>query len=172
MSLCLNHLLCWYSHISFDKTNLPEGYKVKLIDIENNNSSDTPYTYNSETKNIKKFKVIVERPLVEIKEDSPLSLEYTYTYPNPYKGASHPQTKARGQKGITFRYKTSGSVQKVTIEVYNLAGKLVDRFEGELTGETNWSFADNLANGVYIYRITVSDGKNTKSKTGKMVVIK
>lgn len=101
-----------------------------------------------------------------------LNLIYAYNYPNPYRGTT-PEMKARGKSGATFRYRASGDIQRVVIEVYNLAGRLVDKFEDTtIDGEVNWGFADRLSNGVYIYRITITDGRKNIAKTGKMVVVR
>lgn len=106
-----------------------------------------------------------------------LLIEKVYSFPNPYMGNTKENTPAGKQKyqadGITFRYKASGELQKVVIEIFNIKGKLIDKFYDEtIDGEVNYNFANKLANGVYIYRISISDGKKTRSKTGKIVVLK
>jgi hypothetical protein len=100
-----------------------------------------------------------------------------FTYPNPYCGNQASKTPSSKLKytseGITFRYKASGNIQKVTIEIYNIKGKLIDKFyDYTIDGEANYDYVDKLANGIYIYRITVSDGKISKSKKGKIVILK
>lgn len=73
-----------------------------------------------------------------------------------------------------LKKKLLGNIQKITIEVYNLAGRLVDRFEDDtIDGETTWTFADKLANGVYIYRITIYRITTIpESKIGKLVIMR
>ncbi len=100
-----------------------------------------------------------------------ITLSDVFIYPNPYRGGN--AFSASGQQGIKFKYKASGNVQNVVIEIYTIKGKLVDRIENlSGNGEANYNFADKLPNGVYIYRITLSDGTNKVSKTGKIVVVK
>jgi hypothetical protein len=104
-----------------------------------------------------------------------ISIEKIYTYPNPYIGAKiQDEKKAKyTSSGIKFRYEAEGNIQKVTIEIYNIKGKLIDKFyDYTIDGEANYDYVDKLSNGVYIYRISVSDGGKTVSKTGKIVVLK
>jgi hypothetical protein len=81
--------------------------------------------------------------------------------------------KYTSNTGIKFRYKATGDIKKVVIEIYNIKGKLIERFEDTtIDGEANYDFAEKLANGVYIYRITISDGKKNISKRGKIVILR
>jgi hypothetical protein len=164
--------------VNLDTSNLPEGYRVKLIDLSREYGvGSNEYIYNSGDGGVRKFKLIVEKPLIDTQEKA-LSLEYTYSYPNPYSGKRTELTPAGKLRytadSLTFRYKATGDIKKVVIEIYNIKGKLIERFEDTtIDGEANYDFAEKLANGVYIYRITISDvNNNKKSKTGKLVILK
>jgi hypothetical protein len=163
--------------INIDTSNLPEGYRVKLIDLSREYGvGSNEYIYNSGNGKTRKFKLIVEKPLIDTQEKA-LSLEYTYSYPNPYSGKRTEVTPAGKLKytadSLTFRYKATGDIKKVVIEIYNIKGKLIERFEDTtIDGEANYDFAEKLANGVYIYRITISDGKKNVSKRGKIVILR
>jgi hypothetical protein len=163
--------------INIDTSNLPEGYRVKLIDLSREYGvGSNEYIYNSGNGGVRKFKLIVEKPLIDTQEKA-LSLEYTYAYPNPYSGKRTESTPAEKLRytadSLTFRYKATGDIKKVVIEIYNIKGKLIERFEDTtIDGEANYDFAEKLANGVYIYRITISDGRKNISKRGKIVILR
>jgi hypothetical protein len=106
-----------------------------------------------------------------------IKIENLYAFPNPYMGnikeGVKPQKLKYVSSGIKFKYKTSGDVKKVFLEIFNIKGKLLDKiFDEEIDGEIDYNPVDRLANGVYIYRITVSDGKKIVSKKGKIVILK
>ena len=122
------------------------------------------YSYNSGSGGKRYFRIIVGKKLeVGGGQEEPLSLQ-VHNFPNPDTTGN-----------TTFKYNASLEISRVTIEVYNLAGRLVDRFE-DLTptdGTYQWQFGKRLANGVYIYRITVQDiyGREV-SRTGKLAVLR
>jgi hypothetical protein len=117
-------------------------------------------------------KYLKELKLDEIETQDGINLISCYTYPNPYRGTAE-SARAKEQTGIKFRYKATGDIKKVVIEIYNIKGKLIERFEDTtIDGEANYDFAEKLANGVYIYRITISDGKKNVSKRGKIVILR
>lgn len=157
--------------VSLDTVNAPKGYSVKLEDVTANvSSSANVYTYNSGQGGVRKFKLVAAKKSANVIEDGALDLTQVYFYPNPYrKSASVVWSAGRGAR---LRYKASGSIQKVTIEFYTLNGKLVRRMESTSPDEdVNMDFTNQLPNGVYIYRLTVSDGVNSKSKVGKLVIV-
>lgn len=112
-----------------------------------------------------------------------LKIEKAYAFPNPYMGSEKKGVKPEKLKYISdnlkFRYEVAGENLKfILIEIFNIKGKLVDRIlkfpeESEIpAGEIEYPVSEKLSNGVYIYRITISDGKNKKSRTGKLVILR
>lgn len=109
-----------------------------------------------------KIKYYKASALVESSADAAsLFASKPYVYPNPDKTGN-----------ATFRYLTSPSVMRVSVEVYNLAGKLIEKFDGNLNGETKWLFGDTVAAGVYFFRITAYTSDNKEAVTGKLVVLR
>lgn len=151
--------------LSWDIKTLPPGAKLYLQDME----SGAPLTMtgqNSMTVSVnekKTFKIKYYKPsaLSESGENGALFASKPYMFPNPDRTGN-----------ATFRYVTGPNVMRVGIEVYNLAGKLVDKFDGDLNGETHWLFGDRVAAGVYYYRITAYAADGKESVVGKMVVVR
>lgn len=151
--------------LSWDIKTLPPGAKLFLQDME----SGSPLTMtgqNSMTVSVnekKTFKIKYYKPsaLSESGENGALFASKPYMFPNPDRTGN-----------ATFRYVTGPNVMRVGIEVYNLAGKLVDKFDGDLNGETHWLFGDRVAAGVYYYRITAYAADGKESVVGKMVVVR
>ena len=86
-----------------------------------------------------------------------------YTYPNPAKGAA-----------LTFKFKPADKAY-VKIDVYNIAGEKVARLEKEncpagLTSEIVWGI-ENIASGVYQYRVEAVSASGTKSVIKRLAVI-
>jgi hypothetical protein len=84
-----------------------------------------------------------------------LSESKVYTYPNP----------AKGDK-LSFKYYL-GSKADVKVDVYNVAGQLIAHFEKDnnpagLASEFEWNM-QNIASGVYIWRIEARSGNETKA---------
>jgi hypothetical protein len=85
-------------------------------------------------------------------------------YPNPF----NPNT--------TIRYGLA-SEGRVSIKIYNLAGQSVRELIGNIESagfhEVNFN-ADNLASGIYFYRITVSpiNGDKEFVDTRKLILLK
>lgn len=160
--------------------------KIALLDVTANTLVDMTqnisYQYPSGNGGRRLFKIFYGKELVEKEQEKhmgPVNLLEAYTAPNPYRGmSSSGGVDAKGKllpstSGITFRYKLNGQVMRVQIEVYTITGKLVDKFEGELDGDTIWPSGNLLANGVYIWRITAYDAQgNQAKKINKLVVIK
>ncbi len=91
-----------------------------------------------------------------------ISSESVYTYPNPAKGDT-----------VTFKFLVSDK-SHVTINVYNIAGEKVAKFEKKdcqagIASEIVWNIK-NIASGVYIYRIDAISSGGKKSLTKKMAI--
>jgi hypothetical protein len=92
-----------------------------------------------------------------------LSESKVYTYPNP----------AKGDK-LSFKYYL-GSKADVKVDVYNVAGQLIAHFEKDnnpagIASEFEWNM-QNIASGVYIWRIEARSGSETKAIKKKLAVI-
>jgi fibronectin type 3 domain-containing protein len=166
--------------ITFEEIEkLSEGNVLLLEDLTSgkrvNITKEKVYEFTPGAGGIREFRIRVVKES-EISKTLNLKLENISTYPNPYMGKLQTgvsSSKAKYQSpNVTFRYKADGIIQNVVIEIYNIKGKLIARFFGETDGDTEWDGVSNLSNGVYIYRITVSDGIKKVSKTGKLVILK
>jgi M6 family metalloprotease-like protein len=86
-----------------------------------------------------------------------------YNYPNPTRGSS-----------TTIRY-TLGQEAEVRIRIYDLAGDLVDEFDGSgyahTENEVEWDLAD-VASGVYLCRVEAQGGGSTRTAFCKIAVVK
>lgn len=93
--------------------------------------------------------------LVGVKEENParVAVRSLQVTPNPCKGRA------------TIRFATT-SPASYEVAVLSSDGRLVERFAGVAEGETGLKLKNNLAAGVYLYRVTVAG----KSHTGKLVV--
>jgi len=95
-----------------------------------------------------------------------LGIEEIANYPNPFSG----------ETVFTFRLTKSADVK---LEIYTTAGRLVKRYNevpmdagyNEIPESGAWDGSD-LAAGVYLYKITANDSKNTITKTAKLVIMR
>jgi hypothetical protein len=92
-----------------------------------------------------------------------LSADAVYTYPNP----------ARGDN-LTFKFYVSDKA-RITVDVYNVAGEKVARLEktgcpAGLTSEIIWNI-ENIASGVYVYRLSAESASGSKTITKKLAII-
>lgn len=93
-----------------------------------------------------------------------LSKAMVYNYPNP----------ARGNV-TNFRYYVDRDAD-ITIKIYNIAGELVDKLEGQGIGgrqdnEITWDIS-RIASGVYIYQLQARSNQGSKTVIKKLAVIK
>jgi hypothetical protein len=101
-----------------------------------------------------------------------LTLNNVYNYPNPVSSYTY----------FVFEDNFDGSMQDVTIDIYNTSGSLVRVLQTQITpagyssGPMFWDGMDGngnkISNGVYFYRIIVrSKNQTTISSTRKLLVI-
>jgi hypothetical protein len=162
-------------NLSFIPTSLPEGLKISLLDKKENKviniKENNTYTYNSGRDIKREFLIVIGKY-----QAGDLSISKVYNYPNPARPIPDAEGKLSGASAATkFVYKaTTGFITSAKIEIYNIRGKLIKTIIDETPndGEYDWNFGNSLSNGVYIYKITVSDGVKNITKTGKLVVIK
>lgn len=86
-----------------------------------------------------------------------------YTYPNPARGDT-----------LTFKFRPADKAS-VVIDVYNVAGEKVARFEkincpAGVTSEIVWNIRD-IASGAYVYRVRAESASGSKAVTKKLAVI-
>lgn len=107
-----------------------------------------------------------------VAREANLALSHILNYPNPF------TTKTK----FFIEHNQCCTSLKVLIQVYTISGKIVKsinqtinnqgfRFDGiEWDGKDD--FGDKLARGVYIYRVSVTDGNNKKAeKIEKLVIL-
>ena len=92
-----------------------------------------------------------------------ISADLVYTYPNPAKGGI-----------LTFKFKPAYEAF-VKIDVYNVAGEKVAKFEkagcqAGVTSEIQWNI-ENIASGVYIYIVEAASAAGSKKITKKLAII-
>ena len=92
-----------------------------------------------------------------------LNADEVYTYPNPAKGST-----------LTFKFRPAYKTF-VKIDVYNIAGEKVAKFEradcpAGVVSEIPWNI-ENIASGVYQYRVEAASASGTKSVMKRLAVI-
>jgi hypothetical protein len=108
-----------------------------------------------------------------VQEKSEPSLAHVYNYPNPF----------TTRTSFMFEHNQSCNQLEVQIQIYTISGKLVKNIQqlvptqGFRSEGIEWDgkddFGDQLAKGVYVYRLKVKnmDGE-TAEKTEKLVILK
>jgi len=103
-----------------------------------------------------------------ILEDSrSLHLERVVNYPNPFAGRT------------AFTFQTNRDGADVTVKIYTINGRLIREINGEITqtgfNKIDWDGLDDdgntIANGVYLYKIIISDGESKSEKIEKLVKV-
>ncbi len=110
---------------------------------------------------------------VEVRAQREFELTQVMNYPNPF------------SKETNFYYHLSSSAERVEIEIFTLAGRLIKHLpnaskEAGINFSTTWDGkdqdGDRVANGVYIYKVTAEgriDGEAKKKEVfGKAVVLR
>lgn len=99
--------------------------------------------------------------------DESASLEMVYNYPNPTPGGTH----------FTFQLPDAADV---TIRIFTVAGRLIKTIESPGLGagyrQVYWDgrdeSGDQLANGVYLYKVSMSGAARQDSKYSKIVIMR
>lgn len=141
--------------VQYQLKSLPDGrssIKIRAWDSYNNSAmSETYFTVATSDR---------------------LTITDVMNYPNPFSGSTF----------FTMRQNQSGPVQ-IIIKIYTLAGRMIQTVDG-ITGQAE-SFVripwdgrdrdgDNLANGVYLYKVTARtlDGRFSTEALGKLTVLR
>lgn len=138
--------------------------KVTGASVDMTKQSSYSYTPGpTEVYSGREFEVIVlPKGSLFASADGSLFAGKVYNFPNPDRIGN-----------ATFRYAVNPlSVTRVSIEVFNIAGKHIKTLEADpYSIEYHWNF--DLSTGVYVYRITAyaADGRQ-ESQVSKLVVLK
>ena len=101
---------------------------------------------------------------IQVQEGRGLLLSDVLFHPNPMRDEGH------------FTYSLPAEAESVDIQVFSLAGRLVDQLSGSTLSGYNqvaWEPAQELANGIYLYRIAVRvPGAEAVEKTAAIQVMK
>ena len=131
----------------------PHSLQIKAWDTHNNSSTS-------------KIEFIVA-------SSEKLALEHVYNIPNPFLTTTT----------FHFDHNRAGQELDIRIQIFTVSGKLIKTLQGFSNGSTHFSdltwngkddYDDNLAKGVYIYKLNVRsriDGENT-SRFEKLVLLK
>jgi hypothetical protein len=138
----------------YQMENLTEGWhslRVKVWDVFNNSSEKTI-----------EFKVLPADRII---------MANAFNYPNP----------ASDHTFFSFEHNKPGEELKVTISIYNMEGRLINNIiETVLTGGYNstlpeWDLKDSNGNmlrqGIYPYRIRITDSKGSYTDSFQKLVI-
>ena len=107
-----------------------------------------------------------------VSNQADLALTHILNYPNPF------TTKTK----FFIEHNQCCTSLKVVIQVYTISGKVVKSITQTINNEgfrfdgIDWDgkddFGDKLARGVYIYKVSVTDGsKKTADKIEKLVIL-
>ena len=107
-----------------------------------------------------------------VAKQAELALTHILNYPNPF------TTKTR----FFIEHNQCCTTLKVVIQIYTVAGKMVKSFSQTINNEgfrfdgIEWDgkdeFGDKLARGVYVYKVSVTDGSKKKAdKIEKLVIL-
>lgn len=129
-------------------TEGPHEFKIQAFDNLNNLSEST-----------------VE---VKVAKSSALLLTEVVNFPNPFKNSTK------------FTFQTNVEGADVTVKIYTATGRLIQKLYGLSHMGYNdgiiWDGTDRdgdeVANGVYLYKIILKDGKSKKEKIEKLVVLR
>lgn len=141
--------------IKYPFNKLPDGnhkLSLKVWDVQNNSSTST-------------LDFVVS-------SNAELALTHVLNYPNPF------TTKTK----FFIEHNQCCTTLKVMIQIYTITGKVVKSINQTINNEgfrfdgIEWDgkdeFGDKLARGVYIYRVSVSDGSKKKAdKIEKLVIL-
>jgi hypothetical protein len=104
----------------------------------------------------------------KITGSSELLLADVVNYPNPF------------AQSTRFTFQTNRDNVEVTIKIYTINGRLIQQLEGGVANagynEIPWDGldkdGDELANGVYLYKIILKDNEDKKEVIEKLVILK
>lgn len=172
--------------IGHDLTATLDGNEQNLIvlndlfqaDLNSYNSGTVNYQFNNLSDGIHTLKIKAWDVLnnssekeVEFKVNTGLKISRVYNYPNPVTDETH----------FVFEHNQYGELFDVTISIYDLQGRLVDRMDksvlsdGLSSNSVTWNPASRgiyLPKGIYVYRITATSSEGfSASGSGRMLIL-
>jgi hypothetical protein len=107
-----------------------------------------------------------------VAEESSLEIDHVLNYPNPFTTYTE----------FWFEHNQAFSMLNVSVEIFTISGRLVKSLfktmqtDGYRSEPIAWDgkdeFGDNLARGVYVYKLTVkNETGNTIEKFEKLVIL-
>jgi hypothetical protein len=172
--------------IGHDLTATLDGDEQNLIvlndlfqaDLNSYNSGTVNYQFTNlsegvHTLRIKAWDVLNNSSVKEVKfnVNTGLKISRVYNYPNPVKDETH----------FVFEHNQFGELFEVTVSIYDLQGRLVDRMDksvlsdGLSSNPIPWNPSARgvfVPGGIYIYRITATTGEGfSASGSGKMMIL-
>ena len=137
--------------INYPLDNVGEGeHRLHILAYDNvNNPSEREIT----------FKVV---------KSENIALSDVINYPNPF------STSTR------FTFQTNRTGADVTVKIYTISGRLIEELRGISVSGYNddivWNGrdrdGDTVANGVYLYKIILDDGQDSKEVIEKLVIVR
>jgi len=102
-----------------------------------------------------------------------LVLSDVVNYPNPTDGETH----------FTFQAQpaTDAALVEVGIKIYTISGRLIKKMDGLYLQQPGYNYyhwdgrdedGSEIANGVYLYKVTIKEGDTSKEVLEKLVVLK
>jgi len=136
--------------------NLPAGEHVLTLKAWDNLNNPSEQTIN--------FRVSDAKGLV---------LSDVVNYPNPF----------AGETNFTFQAQPSSdaSLVDVEIKIYTVSGRLIQKLDGLYLQQPGYNYypwdgrdedGDEIANGVYLYKVTLKEGDASKEVIEKLVVLR
>ncbi|MCB0313466.1 MAG: T9SS type A sorting domain-containing protein, partial [Calditrichaeota bacterium] len=100
---------------------------------------------------------------------SELTLAQVVNYPNPFENDTQ----------FTFQYQSPNGLGEISVKIYTVTGRLIQEIQDVARPGFNKIYwdgrdrdGDQLANGVYLYKITVNDGQNSIEKIDKLAIVR
>ncbi len=167
--------------------NPPDGTFHETSDMTLDTTAKFVYVTDVHNHRVQKFAVVIDAPVVaklaSTKNDDKNAIISDPNLLNVLKVVPYP-TPSRGK--LSFNLEAEGNVTGITLEVYTINGKRVlteflpvmagtgAKGKGKYKAESPSLDAvlSSLPNGVYVYRLQISNGVKTVNKTGKFVVVK
>jgi len=125
------------------------NYSFFFIGQNQNNKKDTVY-YNANVS-------------------GEFSIKYLYNFPNPM----------RDNTNFTFMLYAPGAPQTCRIKIYTVAGRLIKDISASAKVGFNqiyWDGRDNdgqnIANGIYLYKVILEDAGKTETQIQKLAILK
>ncbi len=105
---------------------------------------------------------------MQVISEQGLAIEEVVNYPNPFTSST------------AFTFQTNRDGADVTIKIYTLSGRLIQELYGTTVKGYNQSITwdgtdrdgDQVANGVYLYKIIIKDSDGKAEKIDKLVILR